>query len=302
MYRDEVRELVLGTLWSQWTELGLSGWERRHHDVAIDLEALILATARLGQRDVRLQNEALDWCVAHGRFASAVRLKHLIAEGDDVTARAAGPFVATVNANSQLRWPGAGTALPFTPTGRSDAPLLVRPALIQLRLRALWGVSGRAEVLRVMLAEGARFMRVSEVAAGAGFGKDAVAEALDSLSRGGLLDQAGAGNHRLFRLRRREELVTLVGPEPDWTRSWPWQIVLPIMSGLLEAADASPKAPMAHAAEIQRRLRGWQPAFSRLGVIPPAAGTGAQLVRNFEEFSLRALRRWSGVETAATVG
>src|ERR1017187_2823903 len=40
-YSEEVSDLVLGTLWSQWAELGLSGWERHHKDVALDLEALI---------------------------------------------------------------------------------------------------------------------------------------------------------------------------------------------------------------------------------------------------------------------
>ena len=88
-----------------------------------------------------------------------------------------------------------------------------------------------------MLADGDRFMGISEVAAAVAFGKDAVAEALDSLHRGGVLEEAGARNQRLFRLGRRNDLVTLVGSEPDWKRSWAWPIVLPIMAGILEATD-----------------------------------------------------------------
>jgi hypothetical protein len=294
-YSEEVRELVLGTLWSLWAELGLSGWERHHQDTAVDLEALIVATARLAPLDVRLTEEALDWCVTNGRLTSAVRLKHLAGAADPTTRRAVGTFAGTVNANSPLSWPGATTPGAFTATGRSAAPELERPALIQLRLRALWGVSARAEVLRVMLAEGHRFMGISEVAAAATFGKDAVAEALENLQRGGLLEEAGARNLRVFRLGRRDDLVALVGREPNWQRSWAWPVVLPIMVGILDASELPDMSPLARAAEIQRRFREWQPALARLGVVTGALGTGLDFLREYEEFTLGALRTWSGV-------
>ena len=174
--------------------------------------------------------------------------------------------------------------------------LLERPALIQLRLRAIWGVSARAEVLRVMLADGDRFMGISEVAAAVAFGKDAVAEALDSLHRGGVLEEAGARNQRLLRLGRRNDLVRLVGSEPDWKRSWAWPIVLPIMAGILEATDLAESTSMARAADLQRRWREWRLHFARLGLLTGAIGTGVNFLQDYEEFTLRALRAWSGVK------
>jgi hypothetical protein len=293
-YSEEVRELVLGTLWSLWAELGLSGWERHHQDSAVDLEALIVATARLAPLDARLTEEALDWCVTNGRLASAVRLKHLLGVADSTTQRAVGTFAGTVNANSRLSWPGATWPRAFTLTGRSAEPELERPALIQLRLRALWGVSARAEVLRVMLAEGHRFMGISEVAAAAAFGKDTVAEALENLQRGGLLEEAGVRNMRVFRLGRRKDLVALVGREPTWQRSWTWPVVLPIMVGIFEASEVPEMSPLARAAEIQRRFREWQPALARLGVLTDSIGTGLDFLRDYEAFTLRVLRTWSG--------
>jgi hypothetical protein len=299
-YSDEVRELVLGTLWSQWAELGVSGWDRHHQDAALDLEALIITTARVGRRDSRLRAEALDWSVAHGRIASAVRLKHLTAGADTSAQGAIREFTATVNANSALRWPGSGSPVAFTSTGKSAEPQLDRPALIQLRLRALWGVSARAEVLRVMLSEGHRFIGISEVAAAAAFGKDAVAEALDNLHRGGLLDEAGARNQRVFRLGRREDLVSLVGREPNWQRSWAWHVVLPIMAGILEATDLSETPSLARAAGIQRRWREWQPTFARLGIITGALRTGLDFLHDYQAITMRALRVWSGVDQSAS--
>jgi hypothetical protein len=299
-YSEEVRDLVLGTLWSQWAELGLSGWERHHQNVALDLEALIITTARVGHRDTRLRSEALDWSVANGRIASAVRLKHLSGRADAVTKDALREFVATVNANSGLRWPGSGSPVTFAPTGKSAAPSLERRALIQLRLRAIWGVSARAEVLRVLLADGHRFMGISEVAAAAAFGKDAVAEALDNLRRGGVLDEAGARNQRVFRLGRRRDLIALVGSEPDWKRSWAWPNVLPVMAGILEAADLSDTTAMARAADVQRRWREWQPELARLGLVTGAIGTGLDFLHDYEAFTLRTLRAWSGMSYPTT--
>jgi len=296
-YSDKVRDLVMGSLWSMWAEMGLSGWDRHHQDSALDLEALIVTTARLGHRDGRLRDEALDWCVAHGRVASAVRLKHLVAAAEAPTRESFGWFAATVNSNTHLRWPGATSPLSFTPTGRSAAPSLARPALLQLRLRALWGVTARAETLRVMLIEGDRFMGIREVAAAAAYGKDAVADALDNLHRGGLLDAAGVRNQRVFRLRRGKHLSALVGPLPDVKRSWPWQDVLPIMAGFLEATDLEQESPMARAADLQRRWREWQPRLARLGVTD-RLGVGADFVPDYQHVTLQALQTWAAAPAA----
>jgi len=48
-FSSEVQELAVDTAWSLWTELGVNGSVRHHSDVGVDLEALILATAYLGQ-------------------------------------------------------------------------------------------------------------------------------------------------------------------------------------------------------------------------------------------------------------
>jgi hypothetical protein len=291
-YSDEVRDLVMGTLWSQWAELGLSGWERHHQDVGLDLEALIITTARLGHRDTRLRAEALDWSVSNGRIVSAIRLKRLTELSDVIVQSAIREFTATVNANSKLRWPDSGAPITFKRTGKSAPPSLERPALIQLRLRALWGVSARAEALRVMLPEADRFIGITEIATAAAYGKDAIADALESLHRGGLLDAAMSANQRVFRLRRDAELVALVGSQP--TVVLDWTTILPIMAGILEATDIVIGQPLPRAADLQRRWREWQPALVRLGIITATLGTGVDFLRDYERLTARALRAWAG--------
>ena len=144
-----------------------------------------------------------------------------------------------------------------------------------------------------MLVEGDRFMGISEVAASAAFGKEAVADALENLHRGGLLDAAEMRNQRIFRVGRREQLSAVVEPLPDPGLSRPWHAVLPLMAGFLEATDLAETPAMARAADIQRRWREWQTALSRLGIVTAQLGAGTDYLRDYEDFTLRALRIWS---------
>jgi hypothetical protein len=143
-----LRELALEIAWSLWAELGLSGWTRHHADSAVDLEPLIIATPRLGEWDARLLEESFDWCVLNSRFVSAVRLRNLLNTVDEPTRRAFGDFAATVRKKRRVSWPAEGEPLQLRVTGRSSVPDLRRPALQQLRLRAILGVSARAEIIR----------------------------------------------------------------------------------------------------------------------------------------------------------
>jgi hypothetical protein len=181
-YKDEVQNLALETVWSLWSEAGLSGWARHHADTAIDVEPLIIATAWLGQFDARLLEEAFDWCVLNSRFVSAVRLRNLLATVNDPVRNAFGAFSATVRSRKKVSWPGTGRTLELSVTHRSTVPDLRRPALLQLRLRAVFGVTARAEILRRMLPEPSRFFGIAELALHAAYGKDNVADALDLLS------------------------------------------------------------------------------------------------------------------------
>lgn len=112
------------------------------------------------------------------------------------------------------------------------------------------------------------------------------------------MEAAEMRNQRVFRLRRSGQVTALLEPLPDPKRSWPWQCVLPIMAGFVEATDLVETPPMARAADIQRRWREWQPTLVRLGVMTGHLGTGADYLRDYEDFTLRALRGWSG-ETEA---
>lgn len=211
----------LALAWGAWAELGVSGWTSTHADWAIDPEPLILFTAWLGDADPRLRDEATDWCVQNWRHVSKARLKNLLREQPDDVAEAFGEFAATVGTHTGAGWPRATHPRPYVPPGRSTLPHLDRPSLVWLRLRAMFGVGARAEILRCFLAQGARAISVAALAAATGYTKRNVAEECDTLERAGVLSVRAQGNRFYYSLARRAELKAFVGEIPtilpDWT-------------------------------------------------------------------------------------
>src|SRR6202011_3828440 len=97
-----------------------------------------------------------------------------------------GQFAATVRAHTKAPWPGQGDPLTLFHPEHIGSPDLRRPSLVQLRLRALVGVSARAEVLKLMLADPERPQPALTLAEDAAYGKGSVAQALDMLTMAGI--------------------------------------------------------------------------------------------------------------------
>jgi hypothetical protein len=212
---------ALSLAWGAWTELGVSGWTSTHADWAVDPEPLILFTAWLGDADPRLRDEATDWCVQNWRHISKARLKNLLRVQPHDVAAAFGEFAATVGAHAGISWPGATHPRRYTLTGRSMLPHLDRPSLVWLRLRAMFGVGARAEILRRFLAQRGGAMSVAALAVAAGYTKRNVAEECDTLQRAGVLSVRVRANRFDYSLARRSELEAFVGEIaailPEWT-------------------------------------------------------------------------------------
>jgi len=235
----------------------VSGWTSTHADWAIDPEPLILFTAWLGDADPRLRDEAVDWCVQNWRHISKARLKNLLREQPDGVAEAFGEFAATVGTHAGASWPGATHPRPYVPTGRSTLPHLDRPSLVWLRLRAMFGVGTRAEILRCFLAQNALAMSVAALAVATGYTKRNVAEECDTLQRAGVLSVRAQGNRFYYSLVRRAELKTFVGEMPavlpDWTAIL--NITRELVALERRSKDAGLTTLPVHARKTLRRIR-----------------------------------------------
>ena len=298
---QEVDALALDLAWSLWAELGVDGAVRRHDWQAIDLEPLIIFTAHLGGADSRLRASTIDWCIRHSRFASAYRLRNLADQASSATRSAFGRYAATVRTHGKAPWPGEGDPLTLLHPARIGSPDLRRPSLVQLRLRALVGVSARAEVLKLMLAQPDRPQAASQLAEDAAYGKGGVAQALDMLTLAGIVHVQPDANRLLYRLSRPSELAQalqwLPSVFPDW---WP---IFKITEALTDYAHSASGSASARAAAVQKLLQRIDEDLHRLGLadhVPQAIGPAT--VAEFEHWALDFLAEQTGHTQAATAG
>jgi len=286
--------------WSLWAELSVSGWSRRHTSSSVDVEALILFTSWLGQYDRRLRDESVDWCVSNVRLVSAVRLRNLLRRASDAVTQAFNDYSSTLKSHVRAPWPGAGEAWRITPSGKSGIADLDRPALIQLRLRAICGVSARAEILRILMATPERSWNVADLASQAAYGKDNVAAALDLLALAGLVNETRTGNSFRYGLRQYGPLKVLLGELPGRFPLWSHIFAVTEFIVSFAQAERADRSDLVRAVEAARVLREAQPSLDILGLdasVPHA--TGPALNYQFDAWALRVMRQWANVADPA---
>lgn len=286
-------DLALSLASGAWTELGVSGWSSTHRDWAIDPEPLILFTAWLGDADPRLRDEATDWCVQNWRHTSKARLKNLLSSQPHDVQRGFGEFAGTVNEHAGTGWPGATAPRPFAVTGRSTRPALDRPALAWLRLRAMFGVGARAEILRCFLSHDDGWMSVAGLAVATAYTKRNVAEECDGLKRAGVLLVRARGNRFYYALARRHELEAFVGALPRVRPNWVamLNVTRELMTLERMAAGTSTETLPVHAANTLRRIGS---ELDDLQIPrPPESVRGEDLWLTLRRLGESHLGRWS---------
>lgn len=276
-----------------WTELGVSGWTATHGDWAIDPEPLILFTAGLGDADPRLRDEATDWCVRNWRYVSKARLKNLLREQPDRVQDAFGEFAATVGVHASVSWPGASDPRRYTVTGRSTLPSLDRPSMAWIRLRAMFGVGARAEILRGFLSDPGTSMSVARLAVTTGYTKRNVADECDTLERAGVLSVRTRGNRFYYSLARPGDLTAFVGELPDVLPDWTTLLNVTRELVTLEerAGDLTQKTLPVH---VRKTLRLIEDDLDELGIEAPSDNVhGADLWPTMRRLGTETLGAWS---------
>lgn len=294
--RGHLRELALDISWSLWTELGLSGWEHRHQHEGVDLEPLILFSAWLGRQDHRLRDESLDWCLANMRFVSAIRMRGLLKRADNEILERFGDYSATVASKApNANWPGEGKPWRFVPSHKSAVPDLSRAALLQLRLRALFGVGSRAELIRLLLIDRPRGWSAGELASETGYAKVNVAATLDSLALTGVIRIEKSGIQFRYRFARASQLIELAGPVPSFQPDWSARFS--VMVNLLRwELEAPPRQSLVRAANAVRLLGQIEKPLARLGLLGlvPAVGR-PEFIDEFDIWSTQLFAYWAGL-------
>ena len=209
---------ILSRLWSQWISLGVDAVGEGDPSV-VDPEALIAATAEIGDADARLRDASTDWCVTYGRYVNGARLRQVVRELG-TPADSIGGYVATVAAANGPTWPmGTVARSDYRPRGKARLDSAAAPARLRIRLRAAFGVNARADVLAALLADPRVAMSISDLARRTRFTKPNIALAIDALVLAGLAEARPVGNERRIVLASRGEILPGLRPgvaQPDW--------------------------------------------------------------------------------------
>jgi len=242
---DIIAASALDLLRSLWAELGVGDTSGGHSTHALDLEPLIIFTAVCAAADARLRSSTIDWCVANSRHISGLRLHHFMGRAEPSTQRAVKRYVAAIVSSTRK-------ASRATRPGPLEAPDLRRPSLIQLRLRALVGVSARAEILRLLLADPERPRTASSLVEPAGYGRGGLTQALEMLTLAGITRMESAGNRTVYRLSRPAGLVETLGGLPA---TFPdWGAVFRVTERVMRYATGAAEDPAPRAAAAVRLL------------------------------------------------
>ncbi len=222
---------LVNLAWSLWTELGVAGTQRNHKDCLISVEELIILTAVIAEVDPRLRDEALDWCSRYHHFVSISRLRTLVKMLGEPVYLPVSIFAMTLNSITQSNWPifSNANSLDFKPSGKSSPPHCEVPALLGLRLRALFGVGARADLLTFFLIQNETILTAADTVE-VGYSKRSLADLLDNLVQSGLFATSMVRNQRKYELVMKEQLKKLVGQLPKVAP--PWRRILEVLISL----------------------------------------------------------------------
>lgn len=208
-----IEERAIELLWRQWTAVGVAG-NAKPPQQAIDLEAMIAFTPFVAAADPRLADESADWCTRVGKhFISISRLRQITRLMPTSPQQGALDLPSSLIAKHDLS--------AHRLSGKSRAPHLELPCLVQLRSRYIFGVSARADVIsRLVMRERSAGAHPAAAMSPTGYTKQAVATVLDELSQAGILTKLIRPRSATYEIAKETQLRALLAPLPKRMPHW----------------------------------------------------------------------------------
>jgi hypothetical protein len=235
-FREEYTERIHALLWRQWTRLGVAGPDAPESGCILDPEALLLFTFEVGRSEPRLYDEVLEWLSHYERLVNIQRLRNLMSQDSAFDLSLAGAparWLCTLNKTSKWRdlakVPVTRSPVPFftadvrrtrSLAGSADplymkygwsrppirlrdlsSPMLLQapPALI-LRLRCLFGLNARAEIVAYLLAQSSA--HPTEMARELAYSQPSLFQLCREMAGSSLIFAQSRGRERRYRLDR----------------------------------------------------------------------------------------------------
>lgn len=226
---DRLTVAAVRCAWSQWASIGaLTLGAPQVDNEIVDIEALLLGSLGLAQREPRLRTLATDWTMRNSELVSIARLRALLE----------GPFASAESGVSELahlvstdggdaRWralvPGGGVRGARVGAAKQRERKAMPPRwrdarTLLLQLRRGFGVGMKADLLSILIGSRGAWMDVSTLCDLSRYSVAGVRRAADDMANAGLIETS-SGHSRAFRanVSAWTTLLPSIG-SPIWRR------------------------------------------------------------------------------------
>lgn len=235
---------AVGACWAQWQALG-SPASRTKGTLAsalVDPEALVVLSLVVRERERRLLDMVRWWARVGSGLLSVQRFQAVAGRfpeaGGEEALRLFGSLAV---AEGDRRWARHGGEEPAAGGRRDrgpDAPRLVEPCAIWLRLRAGFGVGAKADTLAFLLANGVGWSSAKQIAFATGYSTVATRIAASEMTLARFVRETGTRPVEYsVAVDAWAPLLSLVGPSdmPPWRF---WSEAFAFLAGAIEWARA----------------------------------------------------------------
>jgi len=311
-FRDRFLRRVLRFVWRQWAELGVaaSRAEARDHWV-IDPEALVLLTSTFGRHEARLFDESMDWLRTNAAFMNVPRLKSVSRRSGLGDIRVVSAMADVVGQYSpRLNWrfgthEAVGDPEPLFQSMNHDVPvdfgrrdetflrygftrgqvelrglsLRFNPAMAEcalLRLRALFGVTARAEIVLYLLTHDS--CHPSAIARETGFSQKNIQDTLVDMVASGLIQVGraeGRKKHYFIREKDQEPFFSPAEGPPRWITWPPLFVSLERVWRVVSDPAVAEHGPLLLASVLKELMTDLRPTIQHAGYAASLSGDGA---------------------------
>jgi hypothetical protein len=263
---------MLNLVWSQWTTMGVMGNAGISRRWILDPEALVLFTCEIGRYEARIFDSMIEWLVINQRFLNVQRLK-TINKRENFTGKALLASIASVlmKPSSEAKWKRLSREIRkngligeplfyfkngkphpqvgekdefFSKTGFTRNLVKLRniseafnpgiPANLILKLRALFGVSSRCEVIAYLLTH--EEANPTAIASSAGYNSKTIYNTLNELHGSGGFNRRISGRETLYSLESDswKRFLGYTEDIPEWIN---WPVVFRVLEMLWKTLD-----------------------------------------------------------------
>ena len=315
-YRRRFEDAIHRLLWAQWTALGVAGAGAMAEGRVVDPEALLLFTLEAARTEPRLFDEVLDWLLQNGAWIDVQRLRNLLASDPHAPAGLVVAVAKLLRKRersakwrrlSALTGPPRGEIEPlflppaaigpppsrdldtaFAEAGYARGPIhlrglsipvpLLAPPSLRLRLRALFGIGIRAEIVVYLLSN--VDAHAHEVAAAIAYSVPGTQQALREMSLSNLVQVRRHGREKRHSLDV-DRWKTFLGVSATGARWVNWSALFQGLAKLLRhfrRTDLADASEYLHASEFVRAFTAALVDLEKSGLpVRPPARTGERV-------------------------